>query len=214
MKPKTNSKMITPRSKVLVEAAEDYAVTEAELIGMIEKCVCDYYEVSPEQLGSRLRKGLIPRARRMYFMLTLNTVSVKAFKLAQNLNQSHCMVSHAKDVLIDLNQKWFESLAEEYDFIDSMIIGLILKKEKPVGQTRNNFLLELGELTDRVRETYGEPGTINETKDRLIVILNLISAIEKKGEYENLLEALMKITIKKPFSFEELVLEDQEAIHN
>jgi hypothetical protein len=179
--------MITARSKVVLQAAEEYSITNKELVDIIELCVCDYYTITTDQLRSKSRRGEIPRAKKMFYMLTLSVIDTKAIRFSENLGQSHCMVTYAKKSLLELDKKWCEQLAKEYDAISSGIVHKIHLKAKPLSEA--TFLEELSKLMTEVMDSN------TPDKSRLLTALDLIYTAEKKGQYDNIMSVMMKVVI-------------------
>jgi hypothetical protein len=186
--------MITQRSRRLVEVAERYAVSEAELLGIIRDCVCEYYKIDKEKFSSKLRLEPYPAARERYFMVAINsTMKTSYHKVSRTVGRSHCMVVIAKKKVLELEDGnvWSIGMAMEYDELNEMVIARIIStKIEPSEADRKSFLCELVGIMNSLKSSGKEDVGVNTPKDKLLNILSMVYMAEKKGQYPELIRSL------------------------
>ena len=192
---------VTDKSKNITDLLQQHEeIRKKDVLDIIEERVCEHYMITKQQFRARLRKKPIPTAKRMYFMLVLDTVGCVYQTLASKVSQSHCMVVHAKKDLIEIDQPWNKELLQDYEAINKEIEAEIRKKFVPdikPSQPDYNLLAVLVAVGMSAVNTTAFQPSMMEAREKFFKVLDLWIDLEKIGSGEEVQLALEKIKSDK-----------------
>jgi hypothetical protein len=187
--------MINNQSKNITDILPEYIISTSDILNLISEVVTKHYGVSRFELESKWKNQPIARARRMFYMFALNLTDVSYTKLAERFNQKHCMVCHARKLLVDINQQWNKDVLDSYMEINLRIEALIrqrfFKKLPEKRQPDSDMLIILSAIEKTVvAEPMAEE--LDQARQRFLKIISMWTNAERIGMADDALQSLLK----------------------